>query len=813
MLGIALLVAITVCAVAAPWSRWPAGVQAIPPLAFYLALALLRHATGGSISGLAPLAALPVVWLALYGTRGAVTAAATGCGLLFLAPTILLGEPSYPAADWRRGLLWTALSVVVGIAIRRLARSGERHAATLDALLDLNRRMDIGSPAVARAKSCELAGNLTGARLCVLMEPDGEGNLMSTAISGMDLPPIVLPLTGQVSGSVIAFTMGQRVFIGDASNNSVVSEDLVKATGVASMLFEPIRQDGRVIGVLCLGFSSVMAVLPRDDVVIVESIAQQFAATSTRVDLVTRLEALAADASDLVGRYVLVDGEFVVSYASPSAYTLLGRPPETLIGTSPMDIVHDDDRAVVTAAINVLGGRPPTTVAYRAAHADGRWIWVESTVRPVIDVLTGRVTEVQVTTRDIRDRKRMERELRRAHALSAGVLGAATDYSIIATDLDGIITVFNVGAERLLGYSAAEMIGHASAAVLHDPQDVADRARELGVEPGFEALVKPARQGDTDRREWIYVTKDGGRVHVLLTVTGMRDPDGTLTGFIGIAQDLAERDTAMGQLHAAYDRERSMVAQLNDLADVRSDFVSAVTHDLRTPLTSIRGFAEILLESADDLDAPRRRMLAVVDRNARRLLRMVDDLLTVARMEAGKLNLVMMPVDLATLVDEVCQGFQPEAGRRDLIFEVHADPGALGLVHVDSHHIERVLSNLVSNAVKFTPDGGRVTVDARRHDGVATVTVTDTGVGIPEDELEHLFTRLSRASTATDRFTSGAGLGLTIAKAIVEQHGGTISLTSKAGAGTTVTACFPAVPVLLPTVAAALDTPSLKIMT
>jgi len=503
--GVVILMGILVGAAFLPWARWPAWPQAVPALAFYVALALLRHAAGGSASGLAPLAALPVVWLALYGSRAGMTAAVAGCGTTFLAPLLLFGAPLYPVQDWRRAVLWSAVAVVLGTSIHRLVRSNERQTASLDALLSLTHQMDDATPAVARGKACAVAAKIMGASFSALMEPDGEGNLVSTATAGMDLPQIVVPLSGQVSGSLIAFNTGRRLFVADTTDSPLVAQQLVAAVGAASMVFEPVHREGQVVGVLGLAYSTAQTKLHHDSTAVLELITQQLAALTTRVDLLNRLETLAADASDMVGRYALTDDGFRFSYASRSAHTLLGRQPDTLIGTSPLDLVHPDDKAAlapVPAAL--LAGRPVTTVAYRAAHADGHWVWLESTIRPVVDAMTGRITEVQASSRDVSDRKRMELELRHTNALFAGVLNAATEYSIIGTDPEGTINVFNTGAERLLGYSAAEMIGHATPALIHDPTEIADRARELGAEPGFEAFVALARRGRTDSREWTF---------------------------------------------------------------------------------------------------------------------------------------------------------------------------------------------------------------------------------------------------------------------------------------------------------------------
>jgi signal transduction histidine kinase len=216
---------------------------------------------------------------------------------------------------------------------------------------------------------------------------------------------------------------------------------------------------------------------------------------------------------------------------------------------------------------------------------------------------------------------------------------------------------------------------------------------------------------------------------------------------------------------------------------LKDQFFALVSHELRTPLTSIIGYLELVLEDADSLEPNHRRFLGVVDRNARRLLRLVGDLLFVAHVEAGRLALEIGDVDLPTLTTEAVEAARPRAEAKELTLSVSAE--ALPPMAGDRDRLAQVLDNLVSNAVKFTPDGGRVNVRLTASDGEALVEVQDTGVGIPAPEQDRLFERFYRATTATERAIPGVGLGLTIAKAIVEAHGGALDFDSVEGAGTT----------------------------
>jgi len=264
--------------------------------------------------------------------------------------------------------------------------------------------------------------------------------------------------------------------------------------------------------------------------------------------------------------------------------------------------------------------------------------------------------------------------------------------------------------------------------------------------------------------------------------------DGRVLGVMGFtAQRVVAPDAPMLALLRALARQIGQYVERKEsereAERLKDQFFALVSHELRTPLTSIIGYLELVLEEPDDLPERDRRFLAVVDRNAKRLLRLVGDLLFVAHVEAGRLALEVGRVDLRALTEESVEAARPRAQGKDLTFEVQADD--LPPIAGDRDRLAQVLDNLIGNAIKFTPDDGRVSVHLHESAGEAVLEVQDTGVGIPTGEQSRLFERFFRASTATDRAIPGVGLGLTIAKAIVEAHGGTIEVSSAEGAGTT----------------------------
>ncbi len=352
-------------------------------------------------------------------------------------------------------------------------------------------------------------------------------------------------------------------------------------------------------------------------------------------------------------------------------------------------------------------------------------------------------------------------------AFNEAVLDGVLGHAIISTDRQGTITVFNHGAELLLGYGAEELIGRETPGVFHDAAEVEARARELGIEPGFEVFVHAARQGEIETREWTYVRKDGRRLPVRLTVSAVRGADEQPLGFVGIARDITEQ---------------RRVERMKD------EFFALVSHELRTPLTSIVGYVETLADmEAERLSEDGRRFLDVVSRNAAQLERLVDDLLLMAQIDAGKLSLQRGEVDVGQIAAEAVEAAQPRAAAGQVELRLRAEPAAP--LHGDGGRLRQAIDNLVSNAIKFSPDGGcvEVSVDAHRHELV--IAVSDTGVGIPEADQERLFQRFYRASTA--EHVKGVGLGLTIVKAIAEGHGGHVGLDSREGEGTTFTLELP----------------------
>jgi len=379
--------------------------------------------------------------------------------------------------------------------------------------------------------------------------------------------------------------------------------------------------------------------------------------------------------------------------------------------------------------------------------------------------MQSRSEELEVATRMLRARART----------MTSVIDAVTEQSIIGTDRDGVIRVWNPGAERMLGLPRTDVVRQRSITEFHLLEELTEAAEAAGVPAGIDALVHAAQENGSDIRDWTYVAADGTHRAVSVAITPRTDDRGVHAGWNFVGTDVTE----------ARETER-----------MKDQFVSLISHELRTPLTSILGYLELVLDDEDEpLTESQEGYLRTVERNAQRLLGLVGDLLFTAQVDAGRFTLKPESVDLAAVARAAEETVRVTAAGAGV--EVLVDVPEDGLVvSGDAMRLGQACDNLVSNAVKFTPAGGRVTIRVHRSanpDGtpVAQLSVSDTGIGIPAGEQGRLFTRFFRASTAKRSAVAGVGLGLSITKAITTAHGGTLDLASAEGQGTTFTLTLP----------------------
>ena len=358
----------------------------------------------------------------------------------------------------------------------------------------------------------------------------------------------------------------------------------------------------------------------------------------------------------------------------------------------------------------------------------------------------------------------------------AAIVQHASD---VITVLDRDLTVQHqtASAERFLKYEPGALTGFNLVDLVH-PDDVA------GAHAFFGALL--ARDGVRPETEFRLRADDGTWSPVEVIGNNLlHDP--RVKGMVVTIRDVSKRK-------ALEDALTRQVRELTELDQIKSDLVATVSHELRTPLTSLVGHVEMLADGdLGELTSEQLWAVGAIDRNSHRLLSLIDDLLTLAKIEKGGLGLALTPTDLPDLIEELKPGILAAAEARSIDVSFGAQ-GDLGVVLADRSRLERALMNVLSNAVKFTPEGGRVAFDVTCDDAHAIFSVSDTGIGVSAEDKERLFTRFFRSAEATSMAIPGTGLGLTIVKKIVDEHGGAIDVDSSPGVGTTVTLTIPLVP-------------------
>jgi PAS domain S-box-containing protein len=380
-----------------------------------------------------------------------------------------------------------------------------------------------------------------------------------------------------------------------------------------------------------------------------------------------------------------------------------------------------------------------------------------------------RITEVQ-----------RQKALLKTGALQNAILTSA-NFSIIATDEKGIIQLFNVGAERMLGYLAAEVVNRINPSDIHDPQEVMARARALSDElattitPGFEALAFKASRGIEDIYELTYICKDGSRFPAIVSITALRDDYGDIIGYLLIGTDNSVRKQVELKLN-----EAMAVAEKANRA--KSDFLSSMSHELRTPLSAILGFAQ-LMESGSPLPTPsQKKSIDQILKAGWYLLDLINEVLDLALIESGKLSLSLEPTSLAEVMHECQAMIEPQAQKRGIRvdfprFEIPY------FVKADRTRVKQVLINLLSNAIKYNKADGTVVVGcaASTRERVR-VSVSDTGEGLAAQKLAQLFQPFNRLGQEAST-EEGTGIGLVVAKRLIESMGGAIGVESTVGSG------------------------------
>ena len=375
---------------------------------------------------------------------------------------------------------------------------------------------------------------------------------------------------------------------------------------------------------------------------------------------------------------------------------------------------------------------------------------------------------------------RRQAALLKTGALQNAILTSA-NFSIIATDEKGIIQLFNVGAERTLGYLAAEVVNKINPSDIHDPEEVMARAQALSLElattitPGFEALAFKASRGIEDIYELTYICKDGSRFPAIVSITALRDDYGKIIGYLLIGTDNSVRK----QVELALNKAMA-VAEKANLA--KSDFLSSMSHELRTPLSAILGFAQLMESGTPAPTVSQRRSIDQILQAGWYLLELINEILDLALIESGKMSLSLEPISLAEVMQECQAMIEPQAQKRG-ISVTFPEFGISYSVKADRTRVKQVLINLLSNAIKYNKASGTVVVDHITNTaGRIRIRVKDSGEGLSADQLTQLFQPFNRLGQEASG-EEGTGIGLVTTKRLIELMGGSIGAESTVGTG------------------------------
>jgi PAS domain S-box-containing protein len=359
----------------------------------------------------------------------------------------------------------------------------------------------------------------------------------------------------------------------------------------------------------------------------------------------------------------------------------------------------------------------------------------------------------------------------------------SSDDAIIAVDLAGAITDWNQGAEWLYGYTAQEAIGQPITMLIPPELFKAERG-----------ILECLRRGEHVKHfESVRMRNDGSAVPISLTVSPIKNAQGEIIGASRIARDITERIHAEEAIRAAYEQESAARADSEQANRLKDEFLATVSHELRSPLNSILGWAKMLIGKRLD-DEAAARALDVIYKSARAQNQLISDLLDVSRIIMGKLRLDMSMVDLIPIIEATMDVMRPAVDAKQITVVSSLDPAA-GPVSGDADRLQQIVWNLLSNAVKFTPAGGQVEVRLERNDANVTITISDTGIGVEPEFLPFIFDRFRQFEGGPARPSGGLGLGLAIVRHLAELHGGTVSAASRgSGQGSSFTVTLPLTP-------------------
>ncbi|HYD18511.1 MAG TPA: PAS domain S-box protein [Patescibacteria group bacterium] len=453
--------------------------------------------------------------------------------------------------------------------------------------------------------------------------------------------------------------------------------------------------------------------------------------------------------------------EGIITSWNPSATRIFGYQPEEAIGKHISLIIppeREDEEFIIIG--KVKSGQRVDHFETVRRHKDGRLIDISVTVSPIRNA-DGDIIGASKIARDITQARIAERVS--AHL---GAIISSSDDAIVSKNLDGIVTSWNPAAERIFGWTEAEMVGNSITTII--PKDRLDEEY---------VILKKIQNGERiEHFETIRRRKDGGLIEISATISPIRDRTGTVIGASKIARNIAEQKRIENELRESNRR--------------KDDFLANISHELRTPMNAVIGLTQ-LLGMSDTLNERERKYVDTLQQSADGLLALINSLLDFAKMESDEIELDDSDFSLRQIVSRVTAQMEVAARKKGLRLDVQYAPGFGDNFTGDALRMQQVLTNLLANAVKFTEKGGVTLKLRQKPPGLVELSVVDTGIGIPADKLDSIFEKFSQVDVSMSRQQGGSGLGLSICRAIVHAMGGTISVLSRPGLGSTFTVEVP----------------------
>jgi PAS domain S-box-containing protein len=467
----------------------------------------------------------------------------------------------------------------------------------------------------------------------------------------------------------------------------------------------------------------------------------------------------------------------VITSWSKGAERIFGYTRDEAIGQPAAMLLPADRQSEGTGILEkIKRGEPVEHFETVRLRKDGSPVEVSVTVSP-IRAVNGEIVGASKVVRDISDQKRTGR----ASDLLAAIVTSSED-AIVSKSLEGIVTSWNEGARKMFGYTEEEMLGKSILVLL--PLDRRDE--EVGI-------LSRLRSGErVEHFETIRMRKNGETFPVSLTISPVRDATGKIVGASKIARDISELKRISEEKEQLLQSERAARWQAERANQLKDDFIATVSHELRTPLNAIVAWTEVL--KGGDHSADVNEAVSVIERNAWSQAQLIDDLLDLGRITSGKLLLSTAWLSVDEVIEDAVASIRHAAEAKQIALKTSLE-GVSCSVMADKNRLQQVLWNLLTNAIKFTPTGGTITVSSKAVSSSVEIAVTDDGCGIAPEFLPHVFERFRQADSSTTRQFGGMGIGLALVKQLIDAHGGSVRASSPGpGQGATFAVRLPLTP-------------------